>query len=220
MGGKRLEEFDDGGGGFGRVLQERGEIIGLSRTSVPPIDLLDEASIAAAAEALKERGPFDRIIVATGALTVQGRGPEKRLAELDPAIMAQAFAVNAIGPALLIKHFAGLLPAKGRCVFAALSARVGSIGDNRLGGWYSYRASKAALNQVIRTASVEIARKRPDAIVVALHPGTVRTSLSAPFTTPDQGTLAEQSAKLLIATLDAAAETGCFLDYSGALVSW
>ena len=169
---------------------------------------------------MRPHGPFTRIIDATGALTIGRHGPEKRLADLDPAHMAAAFAINAIGPALLIKHFSELLPRQGRCVFATLSARVGSIGDNRLGGWYSYRASKAALNQIWRTASVEVARRRPDALVLALHPGTVRTGLSAPFTTPDQGASPEAAAAGLLAVMDAATETGVFLDQNGAPVPW
>ncbi len=134
--------------------------------------------------------------------------------------MARAFAINTIGPALLIKHFADLLPRQGRCVLAMLSARVGSIGDNRLGGWYSYRAAKAALNQVVRTAAIEIARRRPDALLLALHPGTVRTRLSAAFTSPEQGLTPEESAARLLAVMDAATESGVFLDQNGAVVPW
>ena len=144
------------------------------------LDLLDEDSIAAAAEACAARPPR-WVICAAGILHEGGLQPEKSLRELDAQRLARVLAVNAIGPALVIKHFAPLLPRSGRSVIAALSARVGSIGDNRLGGWYSYRASKAALNQLIRTASIELARSRREAIVVGLHPGTVDTRLSAPF---------------------------------------
>jgi NAD(P)-dependent dehydrogenase (short-subunit alcohol dehydrogenase family) len=151
---------------------------------------------------------------------VDGNGPEKRLADLDPAILARAFAINAIGPALLIKHFADLLPRQGRCVFATLSARVGSIGDNRLGGWYAYRASKAALNQMLRTAAIEIARKRPEALLLALHPGTVRTGLSAPFTAPGQGITPGECAARLLRVMECAVETGTFLDHRGDPVPW
>ncbi len=193
---------------------------GLSRTSTPPIELTDEASIAAAAARLRHQSPFTRIIDATGALVIGDHGPEKRLADLDPHAMARAFAINTIGPALLIKHFTDLLPRHGRCVFATLSARVGSIGDNRLGGWYSYRASKAALNQIVRTAAIEVARRRPDALLLALHPGTVRTRLSAAFTAPEHGLRPEQSAARLLAVMDAAAETGVFLDQDGLVVPW
>ena len=129
-------------------------------------DLTDEASIAAAAMAIGS--PLDLCIVATGVLTLpDGSGPEKSL--------------NTIGPALIAKHFLPLLPRDRRAVFAALSARVGSIGDNRLGGWHSYRASKAALNMLIRNFAIELGRTHKQAICVGLHPGTVATGLSAPF---------------------------------------
>ena len=192
----------------------------LGRSSDPPLELTDEASIAAAAARLLAHAPFSRIVVATGALSIGGTGPEKRLADLDPAVIARAFAINTIGPALLIKHFSALLPREGRSVLAVLSARVGSIGDNRLGGWYSYRASKAALNQVVRTAAVEVARRRPEALLLALHPGTVRTGLSAPFTAADQGMTAAEAARLLLLVMDRATESGVFLDYGGAVVAW
>jgi len=213
-----------GGGGIGQALanavQTRETTIVLSRQSEPAFDLTDESSIAAAAEMLRDKGPFQLIVDATGALVIDGRGPEKRLAELDSALLARAFAINAIGPALLLKHFAPLLPKEGRCVFATLSARVGSIGDNRLGGWYGYRASKAALNQIWRTAAIEIARKRPDAVLLALQPGTVRTRLSARFTTPGQGFSPAEAADKLIAVMDAARESGVFLDHAGDSVPW
>lgn len=143
-------------------------------------DLADEASIAEVAAAIG--APLDLCIVATGALTLpDGTGPEKSLRQLDPTAMAQSFALNAIGPALIAKHVLPLLPRDRRAVFAALSARVGSIGDNRLGGWHSYRASKAALNMLIRNFAIELGRTHRAAICVGLHPGTVATGLSAPF---------------------------------------
>ncbi len=119
--------------------------------------------------------------MASGLLHGPSLAPEKALKAIDPEAMARLFAVNTIGPALVAKHFVPLLARDGRSVFAALSARVGSIGDNRLGGWYSYRASKAALNQILRTLAIEVKRTRPEAIIVGLHPGTVRTALSHPF---------------------------------------
>jgi NAD(P)-dependent dehydrogenase (short-subunit alcohol dehydrogenase family) len=213
-----------GTGGIGAALAAligRDEpVVALGRRTTPSIELTDEASIASAAATLATLAPFHRIIDATGALTIDGRGPEKRLADCDPATLARAFAVNAIGPALLLKHFCALLPRSGRCVFATLSARVGSIGDNHLGGWYAYRASKAALNQVLRTASIEIARKRPEALLLALHPGTVRTGLSAPFTSADQGFAAADAAAKLLQVMDAATASGQFLDYAGRVVPW
>ncbi len=122
------------------------------------------------------------VIVASGLLhAADGLSPEKSMRALDAVAMQRLFAVNAIGPALVAKHFMPLMPRQGRVVFAAVSARVGSISDNRLGGWYGYRASKAALNQLIRTLSIEWSRTARDSICVGLHPGTVDTALSAPF---------------------------------------
>jgi NAD(P)-dependent dehydrogenase (short-subunit alcohol dehydrogenase family) len=121
------------------------------------------------------------VIVATGVLHTNEQGPEKALRDLDPDWLARVYAVNAIGPALVAKHFLPIMPKSGRTVFAALSARVGSIADNHLGGWHGYRASKAALNMLVRNIAIEERRRNDRAIVVALHPGTVATSLSQPF---------------------------------------
>lgn len=145
------------------------------------IDLEDEATIVAAAARIA-RGPAPTlVIVATGLLHDGGRGPEKALRDLDPAWLARNFAVNATGPALVARHVLPLMPRGQRTVFAALSARVGSIADNRQGGWYGYRASKAALHQLVRTIAIEDKRRNDRGIVVALHPGTVDTALSKPF---------------------------------------
>ncbi|WP_066649673.1 MULTISPECIES: SDR family NAD(P)-dependent oxidoreductase [Sphingomonas] len=152
-----------------------------SFTGAGHIDIADEASIAAAAAEVAKGPPPTLVVVATGLLHDGTRGPEKALKELDPAWLARNFAINAIGPALVAKHFLPLMPKSGRCIFAALSARVGSISDNRLGGWHGYRASKAALNQLIRTIAIEEQRRNSSSIVVALHPGTVDTALSKPF---------------------------------------
>ncbi len=144
-------------------------------------DLADEASIAAAAEAMRADPP-QWIIVATGVLTLaDGTGPERTFRRLDPASMAEVFAINTIGPALIAKHMLGLMPRGRPFTFAALSARVGSIGDNRLGGWHSYRASKAALNMLLKNFAIEMARTHPESVIVGLHPGTVDSALSAPF---------------------------------------
>ncbi len=144
-------------------------------------DLADETSIAAAAEAMRADPP-DWIIVATGVLTLaDGTGPERTYRRLDPASMAEVFAINTIGPALIAKRMLGLMPRGRPFTFAALSARVGSIGDNRLGGWHSYRASKAALNMLLKNFAIEMARTHPESVIVGLHPGTVDSALSAPF---------------------------------------
>ena len=191
------------------------------------IDLLDEARIAAAAAQIGERVhaglPLRLVIDATGFLHGNGFEPEKSWRELDAAHMAHAYAVNAIGPALLMKHFLPLLAPSGRAVFATLSAKVGSIGDNRLGGWYSYRASKAALNQLVHTAAIELARRKPEAICVALHPGTVDTELSAPFAKSglEVQTPAAAAARLL-AVIDGltAADSGGFFNHRGEALPW
>jgi len=174
-------------GGIGHALCEALEEEGafdsvhaFSR-SVTATDLTDEASIAAAA-AIVAKGPAPTlVIVATGLLHEDGKGPEKAMQELDPAWLARNFAVNTIGPALVAKHFLPLMPRTGRTVFAVLSARIGSIADNKLGGWYGYRTSKAALNMMVRTLAIEEKRRNDRSIVVALHPGTVDTDLSRPF---------------------------------------
>lgn len=194
----------------------------LSR-SKDDLDITDEASVAAAASRLgDQRGSFDLIFNATGPLTIDGVGPEKSIKAIDPLQMAKQFAVNAIGPALLLKHFAPLLKREEKCVFASLSARVGSIGDNRLGGWISYRASKAAQNQIIRTAAIEIGRTNPRSIVVALHPGTVATDLSQPFSKGKDRFEPEESAARLLQTIDALTpeQTGQFFAYDGSRIEW
>jgi len=207
-------------GGIGRALAQalaaRPDVAAVTALSRRPvefldakiaagrIDLLDERSIAAAAAACGGLAP--RLVVcAAGLLHAGPIQPEKSLRELDPDRLARVLAVNTIGPALVIKHFAPLLPRQGKSVIALMSARVGSISDNRLGGWYAYRASKAALNQVVRTASIEIARRWHEAIVVGLHPGTVETPLSAPFSAnlgPDKLFTPAFAAGRLLAVID------------------
>lgn len=184
------------------------------------IDITSEDSIAAAAKIVAAGPPPTLIVVATGLLHDGARGPEKALRELDADWLATNFAVNAIGPALVAKHFLPLMPRTGRTVFAALSARVGSIGDNRLGGWYGYRASKAALNQLIRTIAIEDKRRNDRGIVVALHPGTVDTDLSRPFQGHVQpGRLFDtgRAAVQLLDVLDAlkAPDSGRVFDWEG-----
>jgi NAD(P)-dependent dehydrogenase (short-subunit alcohol dehydrogenase family) len=208
-------------GGIGvalaEALQARGPVLTLSR-SAGGIDLTDQDSIAAAAERLKVHAPFARIIIAAGLLHGEGVAPERSLRELDADRLARSFAVNAIGPALCARYFLPLLATDGR--FAALSARVGSISDNQMGGWYGYRASKAALNQFIRTAAIELARSRPQAVCVTLHPGTVDTAMSRPF---QRGVPAERlfsperSAECLLAVLDGLRpqDSGNCFDWTG-----
>lgn len=154
---------------------------GLSDVRDFAFDLAQESTLADAA-AMMRVDPPDCVIVATGVLTLaDGTGPERSYRKLDPEVMAQVFALNTIGPALIAKHMLPLLPRDRRGVFAALSARVGSISDNRLGGWHSYRASKAALNMLLKNFAIELARTHKHSVVLGLHPGTVDSGLSAPF---------------------------------------
>lgn len=173
------------GGAIAKQLEARdAEVHALSRSAVEAanrIDIEDEASIASAAKRVGLAGEVDLVFVASGLLHGSGIEPEKAWRDLSPEKLAKSFAINATGPALVAKHFLPLLSREGRAAFAALSARVGSISDNRLGGWYGYRASKAALNMLVKSLSIELARSRPDAFCIALHPGTVDTALSKPF---------------------------------------
>lgn len=197
--------------------------VGLGRTSSPPLDLADEASIVGCAEFVARLGKPRLILVATGVLHSERMQPEKSLRQLDPALLAEAFAVNTIGPALVMKHFLPLLARDGKAAFATLSARVGSIGDNHLGGWYSYRASKAALNQLVRTAAVELKRRQREALCVALHPGTVATRLSAPFGKSGLDVQSpEVAAERLLGVIDrlSSADSGGFFDQHGECVPW
>lgn len=215
-------------GGIGAALvaaleasQRFSHVAGVSRAD--GFDLTDEASIARVIESAAAHGEIRLAIDATGFLHDETQAPEKSLRDLDPQKLARAFALNAIGPALIMKHLLPRFPRKERSVFATLSARVGSIGDNRLGGWYGYRASKAALNQFVRTASIELARRSPEAVCVALHPGTVRTDLSAPFVSEDRDAVTPpQSAENLLRVIEGlnATDTGGFFDWRGERVEW
>ncbi|MDE2335530.1 MAG: SDR family NAD(P)-dependent oxidoreductase [Rhodospirillales bacterium] len=218
------------GGGIGGALVEairaaehfRG-VVAFSRRSSPSIDLLDEASLERAAAFAAELGELRLVVDATGFLHDRDQGPEKTWRQLDAASLARSFALNAIGPALIMKHVLPRLPRSGKAAFATLSARVGSIGDNRLGGWYSYRASKAALNQLVRTAAVELARRSPEALCVALHPGTVATTLSAPFAaTGLEVHTPAAAAHHLLTVLDGLTTdaNGGFFDWRGLPVPW
>ena len=182
------------------------------------IDVGDEASIKAAADRLGE-GPLDLVLITTGVLhDTQGLRPEKTWRHLDADALARSYAINAIGPALVAKHLLPRLRRDHKAVFAALSARVGSIEDNRIGGWYAYRASKAALNQLLRTLAIELARRWPEAVCVGLHPGTTDTALSAPFqANVPEGKLFTPGfvAERLLAVLD-----GLDAAASGGLYAW
>jgi NAD(P)-dependent dehydrogenase (short-subunit alcohol dehydrogenase family) len=196
-------------------------VVGVSRQSTPGLDLLNEASIAACAQSLAAQGPFHLVLDATGALTLNGRGPEKRLDELDATHLLNAMHLNAVGPGLLLKHFAPLLASGQRLIWGKLSARVGSIEDNRKGGWYGYRAAKAALNMLLQTAAIELSRRRPLLVVAALQPGTVQSALSQPFVGQD-ALHPNESAQRLLTTLDGLQPTGRaqFVDHQGQHIPW
>lgn len=222
------------GGGIGSALVEalaasasanRIYAASRSRLSLPPkaqwveVDLTSEASIERAADNCAEGGPLQLVMVATGLLhDGDGISPEKSWRALDGEHLRRVFEVNTIGPALVAKHFLPLLDRKRKAVFACLSARVGSISDNRLGGWYAYRASKAALNMVIKTLAVELKRTHKRAVCIGLHPGTVATSLSEPFQrNVHSGKLftPEQAASQLLNVLSQSSEA-----QSGKLLAW
>lgn len=210
-------------GGIGAALAgalcRRGHDLATLSRRGDGMDLRDGASVTRAMEEVT--GTFDLVLIATGILAPEGRRPEKSLAAIDAAAMAEVFAVNAIGPALILRHVPRLLPRDRRSVVAVLTARVGSIGDNALGGWYSYRASKAAANQIVRTSAIEIARTHRHAVVVALHPGTVATAFTEAYPAHAK-VAAETAAENLIGVLEGLtpADTGGFFDWAGKRVPW
>jgi NAD(P)-dependent dehydrogenase (short-subunit alcohol dehydrogenase family) len=205
-------------GGIGAALADRlapdHDVTRLSR-SADGLDVTDDASVAAA---LADLPPVDLAFVATGILAPEGGAPEKALDAIDADAMARTFAVDAIGPALVLKHLAPKLAPGARV--GVLTARVGSIGDNRMGGWYSYRAAKAAANQIVHGAAIEIARRNKGSVVVALHPGTVETPFTEGYkarkVSPDE------AAGNLIGVLTGLdpSETGGFFDYAGERIEW
>ncbi|MEM6847681.1 MAG: SDR family NAD(P)-dependent oxidoreductase [Pseudomonadota bacterium] len=211
-------------GGIGSALaaelQRRGvAVTGLSR-SEHGLDVTDEATVARLLGNLA--GAFDCVFVASGALKVGGDEPEKTIKALDPAAMARQFAVNAIGPATVLKHAIPLLPRNTPAHVAVLTARVGSIGDNGLGGWYSYRAAKAAANQIVHTAAVELGRTHKQAVCVAMHPGTVATSFTRDYLGRHPAVAPEEAAGNLLDVLSSLdpSHSGRFFDYAGKPVPW
>jgi NAD(P)-dependent dehydrogenase (short-subunit alcohol dehydrogenase family) len=198
------------------------QVIELGRSTQPALDFDNEESIAAAADRLYIPGPLHCIINAAGILHGEHGMPERRLNELNYARMQSVFRINTLGPALVIAHFSPLLARRERSIFATLSAKVGSIGDNRLGGWYGYRASKAALNMVLKSAAIELKRSHPGAVLAALHPGTVSSALSRPFRGEEIGREPAQAAAEMLAVLDGlqAEDSGAFVAYSGERLPW
>lgn len=194
-------------------------VTGLSR-SADGLDVTDEASLAHHLGELE--GSFDLVLVATGALEIGGARPEKSLDALEARALADQFLLNAIGPVLVLKHVRRLLPRDRSAVFAALSARLGSIGDNRLGGWYGYRAAKAGLNQLLHTGAIELARTHPRLACVALHPGTVATPFTENYLGRHPSVPPEEAAGNLLDVIGGLGpgQTGRFFDWQGREVAW
>jgi NAD(P)-dependent dehydrogenase (short-subunit alcohol dehydrogenase family) len=222
------------GGGLGAALVQKlladaeNFVLSLGRNTQPAIDYFDEASLQRAAEWVAEQCAVQQadlrlLVVTSGFLHGEQGQPERSWSHLDADYLNHVFRVNTIGPALVMKYFLPLLPKQGRCVAGFVSAKVGSIGDNALGGWYGYRASKAALNQLVKTASIELSRRNSNAICVALHPGTVDTALSQPFAKTGlkvrPATEASNDLLMVLAGLTPT-QTGALMDYQGQMLPW
>jgi NAD(P)-dependent dehydrogenase (short-subunit alcohol dehydrogenase family) len=197
------------------------------RLRLVSMDLADEGSVAAAASELSQTGEDLHLLINCAGLLhdPDGMRPERRLSDVRPEQMIRSYQVNTIGPVLVAKHFQKLFAPRGRSVFASLSARVGSIGDNQLGGWYAYRAAKAAQNMITRNLSIELRRSAKDIICVALHPGTVDTDLSRPFqrnVPRDRLFTPERAARQLLAVIDSLtpASNGNFYAWNGTEIPW
>ena len=212
-------------GGIGSALQSalwnRGTSVTALSRSTDGLDITSEDSVIDACAALEPQS-FDAVIIASGALDINGAQPEKSLSQLTPEAMIDQFKVNTIGPALVLKHTRRVLVKDRRSLVVALSARVGSIGDNRLGGWYSYRSAKAALNQIIRSSAIELARTHPQAVCIALHPGTVRTNFTRKYLGRHPAVDPQEAAANLVQVLGGltAGDSGQFFDWSGKNIPW
>jgi NAD(P)-dependent dehydrogenase (short-subunit alcohol dehydrogenase family) len=192
----------------------------LGRSTLPALDLEHPDSIAKAAAELVQEAPYQLILHAAGLLHRDGIKPEKSYAAIEAEAMQAVFQINTLGPALVLRHFLPLLDRSG--AMAMLSAKVGSIGDNRLGGWYAYRASKAALNMLIKTAAIELARTRPETRLLSLHPGTVISGLSQPFRGASAARPGDIAARELLSLIDGLtpADSGNFFAYNGERLPW
>ena len=211
-------------GGLGSALQVawhvRGDYVtGLSRQT-DGLDITDENTVERTLKNIKTR--FDIVFIATGGLETENSQPEKSLSDLSKRAFKEQFLLNAIGPALVLKHVPKLLHKDRTTIVATLSARVGSIGDNHLGGWYSYRASKAALNQIIHSAAIELSRTHPKSICIALHPGTVRTALTRKYVGKYPAVSPTEAANNLLKVMDELCpdDTGLFFDWAGKRIDW
>jgi NAD(P)-dependent dehydrogenase (short-subunit alcohol dehydrogenase family) len=185
------------------------------------LDYQNPASIESCANSLAAEGSFQLIINTIGVLHSSAWMPEKKLDDVNAEQLMELMKMNAIGPALTMRHFSKLLDPKGS-IMVTLSAKVGSIEDNRLGGWYSYRASKAALNMLIKTASIEWDRTKPNIALIAMHPGTVNSRLSKPFRGEQIGRPANEAVKDMFAVIDnlSKEDSGSFVSYSGEKLPW
>ena len=211
-------------GGIGSALESAWtsngcEVTGLSR-SYHGFDITDQITIDRHLSELNT--PFDVIFIATGGLSSTNSKPEKSLSQLTQLSLQEQFLLNAAGPAMILKHAKKLLRKDGVSIVAVLSARVGSIGDNRLGGWYSYRASKAALNQIIHSSAIELKRSHPKSICVALHPGTVRTAMTEKYVGNNTSVSTAESANNLLRVINGLKQdqTGLFFDWAGNKIEW
>ena len=196
-------------------------VLGIHRHSEQSIDYQNPDSIEACAAALSQEAPFQLIINTIGVLHSSDWMPEKKLEDLNAAQLTELMKINAIGPALTIRHFSKLMDPK-NSIMVNLSAKVGSIEDNRLGGWYSYRASKAALNMLIKTASIEWARTKPNTALIAMHPGTVNSRLSKPFRGEQIGRPANDAVADMFRVIETLKkeDSGSFVSYSGEKLPW
>ena len=197
------------------------EVVGVHRHSEYPLDYQNPASIESCANSLSAKGSFQLIVNTTGVLHSNDWMPEKKLDDVNAEQLMELMKINAIGPALTIRHFSPLMDPH-NSVMVTLSAKVGSIEDNRLGGWYSYRASKAALNMLIKTAAIEWARTKPNAVLIAMHPGTVNSRLSKPFRGEQIGRPPNDAVRDMFAVIEnlTKEDSGSFVSYSGEKLPW
>ncbi len=211
-------------GGVGSAVADncraRGDTVTTLSRRDDGFDVTDDAIVDRHLSALQ--GSYDLVLVATGALEIAGAAPEKSIKGVTARAMMDQFAVNAVGPALILRHAARLLPRDRQACIAVLSARVGSIGDNRIGGWVSYRSAKAAVNQIVHTTAIELARTHKQAVCVALHPGTVATRFTEKYLGRHPAVAPQEAARNLLRVMDNLSpdQTGGFYDWAGKEVVW
>ncbi|MEO9516686.1 MAG: SDR family NAD(P)-dependent oxidoreductase [Paracoccaceae bacterium] len=207
------------GSALARSYRDQGNNVHTLSRRDDGLDITNQDNVAQSLDGL---GSFDRVIIATGALEINEATPEKSIKSINADAMADQFTLNAIGPALVLSHAHTLLARDRPSACAILSARVGSIEDNHLGGWISYRAAKAALNQIVRTSAIELRRSHKQTAVVALHPGTVATRFTEKYVGRHPTVTPDEAAQNIISVLEklGPTDTGRFLDYSGTDIAW